>query len=166
MLKLVTRSLALAVFALATAASAQSFPDGNGTLLGGERLRVRGCGREASPISLNATLAANGNWTVVANGSTYTGTSTTRKGRLMRLTLDAGSLALLETNLEAFASDLCEETVTITSLSTRAAMKVSKRQTRARVFLRAEGAGTSASGEAGRGTYRIRARGPWTAVNA
>jgi hypothetical protein len=153
----------LGLLSFAAGASAQTFPDGSGTLSGGERLRIRGCGRDGGAVTLATTLAANGNWTVASGGSTYTGTGNAVTRRLVRLTPDAASLALLDTNLEADATALCGETVTITALSANGAMKVNKRQTRARIFFRAEGAGSSTGG-AGNGVYRVRGRGPWTAT--
>ena len=159
----------LGFLALASAAGAQTFPDGGGNLAGAERLRVRGCGRDGGPLFLSVSLGSNGAWTAAASATptgpviaTYTGTSTTVHGRVMRLTLDATSLAALETALEADASTLCEEAVTISSLTTRAALKVNKRETRAWISLRARGMGTTAGGGDGNGIYGVRARGPWS----
>ena len=156
--------LLLGFLALASQASAQSVPDGSGTLTGGDRLRVPGCGRQGGPVSLDVTLAANGNWTATGSGATYSGTSTAMNGRVVRLTLDAASLAALEAALKTDASALCEEAVTISALNANAALMVNKRQDRARLFLHARGAGTTASGGEGNGLYRLRARGPWTPV--
>ena len=116
---------------------AQTFPDGSGNLAGADRLRVPGCGRDGGPVSLAVTLGSNGAWTAAGGGASYSGTSTVSRGsygrRVMRLTLDAASLAALETALEADASTLCEEAVTISSLTTRAVLKVNKRETRAKL---------------------------------
>jgi hypothetical protein len=154
----------LGFIAFAAAANAQTVPDGSGTLAGGDRLRVPGCGREAGPVSVDFALAANGAWTADLGATTYSGTSTQLGPRLARLTLDAASLAALETALETDASALCEETVTIDSLATRAALVVSKRQTRARLLFGARATGTSAGGGEGNGLYQLRAGGAWTAV--
>ena len=158
----------LGFLALASAASAQTFPDGAGNLAGADRLRVPGCGRDGGPVSLAVTLGSNGAWTAAGGGASYSGTSTVSRGsygrRVMRLTLDAASLAALETALEADASTLCEEAVTISSLTTRAVLKVNKRETRARIGLLARGVGTTAGGGDGNGIYGVRARGPWTAT--
>jgi hypothetical protein len=153
----------LGLLALASQASAQTVPDGGGTLDGRERLRIPGCGREAGPISVDVALAANGAWTAEVGAVTYSGTSTQANRRLARLTLDAGSLTTLDAALEADATALCEETVTISSLTTNALLKVNKRQTRARLHFGVRATGSSTSGD-GSGSYRIRARGPWTAV--
>lgn len=158
----------LGFLALASAASAQTFPDGSGTLAGADRLRVPGCGRDGGPVSLAVTLGSNGAWTAAGGGASYSGTSTLERGsygrRVMRLTLGATSLAALEAALEADASILCEEAVTISSLTTRAALKVNKRETRAWIGLHARGTGTTAGGGDGNGVYGVRARGPWTAT--
>ena len=159
--RLLTPLAFLGLLALASLASAQSFPDGSGTLAGGDRLRVPGCGRDGGPVSLAVTLGSTGAWTAAGGGATYSGTSTTVRGRVMRLTLDAASLAALEAALEADASTLCEEAVTLSSLNTRAALKVNKRETRAALGLLARGMGTTASGGEGNGGYALRARGPW-----
>ena len=50
----------LGFLALASAASAQTFPDGSGNLAGADRLRVPGCGRDGGPVSLAVTLGSNG----------------------------------------------------------------------------------------------------------
>jgi hypothetical protein len=154
----------LGFLAVAAAANAQTVPDGGGTLAGGDRLRVPGCGRQAGPVSVDFALAANGDWTADLGAATYSGTSTQVGPRLARLTLDAASLAALETALETDASALCEETVTIDSLTTRAALVVSKRETRARLHLGARATGATVSGGEGAGLYLLRARGAWTAV--
>lgn len=153
----------LGFLALATQASAQAVPDGAGALAGRDRLRVPGCGREAGPLSVDVTLAANGAWTADVGAVTYSGTSTQMNRRLALLTLDAGSLTALDTALEADASALCEEAVTISALTSNATLKVNKRQTRARLHFGVRATGSSASGD-GSGTYRIRARGDWTPV--
>jgi hypothetical protein len=153
----------LGFLALAAEASAQAVPDGAGTLTGRDRLRVPGCGREAGPISVDVTLAANGAFTADVGGTTYGGTSTQRNRRFARLTFDAASLSALDAALEADASALCEEAVTIDSLNAKAALKVNKRQTRARLHVGVRASGSSASGD-GDGTYRIRAGGDWTPV--
>jgi hypothetical protein len=160
--KTLLASLALlGSLALASGAAAQTLPAGNGTLAGGERIRVKGCGREAGPVTLGVSLAANGDWTITEGANTYTGTATATTNRLARLTPSAGTLALLETNLESEASGICEETVTISALTANGALKVNKRGDRARVFVLARGEGSSASGT-GRGSYRLRTRGAWT----
>jgi hypothetical protein len=104
----------LGFLAFAAAANAQTVPDGGGTLAGGDRLRVPGCGRQAGPLSVDFALAANGDWTADLGAASYSGTST-QLGPRRALTLDAASLAALETALGTDASALCEETVTIDS---------------------------------------------------
>jgi hypothetical protein len=151
----------LGLLALAGQAAAQAVPAGSGTLNGGERLRVPGCGRDGGAVALDFALAANGAWSADTGAVTYTGTSTQLGPRLARLTLDAASLAALEAALESDASALCEEAVTISSLNPRAALLVSKRRTRAHLLLRVRAFG-SAGGEEGAGLYRLRARGAWT----
>lgn len=160
----------LGLVSIASIASAQTFPDGGGNLAGADRLRVPGCGRDGGPTFLSVSLGSNGAWTASVSDTptgpavvTYSGTSTTVHGRIMRLTLDAASLAALETKLETDASALCEEAVTISALTTRAALKVNKRETHAWIGLRARGTGTIAGGGDGNGIYHVRARGPWSA---
>jgi hypothetical protein len=154
----------LGFLALAAAASAQSVPDGSGTLAGGDRLRVPGCGRQAGPVRVDFALASNGGWTADLGATTYSGTSTQLGPRVARLTLDSVSLAALETALETDASALCEEMVTIDSLTTNAALLVNKRQTRARLLVGARATGSTAGGAQGNGLYRLRAGGAWIAV--
>ena len=166
----------LGLLALASGASAQTFPNGGGTLAGADRLRVPGCGRDAGLISVAVTAApfacvlggpglvapcTGGAWTATIGAASYAGTGDALNERLARLTLDAASLAALEAALEADASALCEETVTITSLTANAAFKVNKRQTRAWLGLRARARGTNAGGDEGIALYTLRARGPW-----
>lgn len=152
------RLLVLAMFLAASAAHAQ-VPAGSGTLSGSERLKVKTCGKDGGSISIAFTFAANGAWTANVNGDAFAGTSTTT-GRVARLTFDAGSLTLLDAALESFATDLCEETVAITSLSVnQATLKVNKRGTRAKLALTASGTGTGTV--TATGTYRIKASGAW-----
>jgi hypothetical protein len=152
----------LGLLALATQASAQTIPAGAGTLDGGDRLRVPGCGRQGGPVSVDFALAADGAWTAAAGDETYSGSSTQLTPRLARLTLDAESAAELQDELASEASELCEQEVTIGALRHVAALKVSKRGDRARLHLRARAFGSGASGERGPGLYRLRAGGAWT----
>jgi hypothetical protein len=154
----------LGFLVLAAAANAQTVPDGSGTLAGGDRLRVPGCGRQAGPVRVDFALAANGGWTADLGAISYSGTSTQLGPRVARLTLDTASLAALETALETDASALCEEAVTINSLTTNAALLVNKRQTLARLLVGARATGSTASGAEGGGLYRLRAGGAWVAL--
>ena len=159
------------LFALASTASAQSFPRGGGTLAGADRLGVPGCGRGGGLIS--AAVAAEpyayasimpgpgGDWTATVGTTAYSGSGNAINDRLARLALDAASLAALRAALETGASTLCGEAVTISSLNANAALKLNKRQTHAWLGLRARGMGTTASGGEGNGRYALRARGPW-----
>jgi hypothetical protein len=149
------------LLALANAASAQFAPGEGGTLAGGERLRVPGCGRLGGAVTLDMTLAPDGAWAIDTGANQYTGTSNALAPRLIRLTLDADSLAALESKLESEATTLCEEPVTISSLNANAALKLNKRRNHARLFLRARAAGSTESGAEGSGLYRLRARGEW-----
>jgi hypothetical protein len=153
--------IVIGLLASAAAAQAQSAAQGIGSLSGGERLRVRGCGRSASPVTLAVTLNQAGAWSATEGSTTYTGTSTALSRRVLRLALDAASLAAFEAFLEAEASDLCDEAVTLSSLSAGGLLKLNKRETFARMRVRARGEGTSASGESGAAVYRLRVRGAW-----
>jgi hypothetical protein len=147
--------------ALAPPALAQFAPGEGGSLVGGDRLRVPRCGRQAGPIQADVTLDPSGAWSADLGAATYAGTSTAPTPRLRLLTLDAASLAALEASLEADATALCEEAVTIDALNVNAALKVNKRRDRARIYLRARALGSSASGTPGTGLYQLRAGGMW-----
>jgi hypothetical protein len=166
----------LGLLALASAASAQTFPNGAGNLAGADLLRVPGCGRDGGLISIALTAepfacilggpglvapCTGGAWTASTGAASYAGTGDAINERLARLTLDAASLAALEAALEAKASALCEEAVTISSLTANAALKVNKRQTHAWLGLRARARGMNAGGDEGIALYALRARGPW-----
>ena len=169
----------LGLLALAPAASAQTFPNGGGTLAGADRLLVPGCGRDGGLINVAVTAepfacvlggpglvapCTGGAFTAAIGAVTYSGTGDAINDRLARLTLDAASLAALEAALEADASALCEEAVTIRSLTANAALKVNKRKTHAWLGLRARArgmSGSSGSGGEGSAIYALRARGPW-----
>jgi len=150
-----------ASFALATSASAQFAPGEGGTLIGGERLRVPGCGRLGGAVTLDMTLAPDGAWTIDTGANAYSGTSNPLAPRLIRLMFDAESLATLASKLEGEATTLCEEPVTIDSLDANAALKLNKRRDHARLFVRARASGSTESGAHGSGLYRLRARGQW-----
>jgi len=155
-------ALAAFVLAIATAASAQ-VPAGSGTLAGGDRLKVEGCGKDSGAISVAFTLGGNGTWTANVAGDVYGGSSTT-SGRVTSLTFDAASQSLLDSALEEAASDLCEDDVTINSLTlTQAKLKVSKRGDRAKLQVKARGTGVSSEGS-GNGKYRLKATGTWQAL--
>lgn len=154
----------LALLALAGQAGAETTLAGAGTLSGGERLRVPRCGRMAGPVSVDFALAPDGGWTAAVGDDAYAGSSTPIGRRLARLTLDAESLAELEATLAGDASALCDEEVSISRLFHAAALKLSKRGDRARVYLRARAFGSSASGARGTGLYQLRAGGAWTQV--
>jgi hypothetical protein len=155
--------LILGLAALAASANAQTVPAGSGTLTGSQRIGASGCGNDSDSVSVTVNLAANGTFSANANGDTYAGSSTTM-GRVTRLSLDAGSRFLLEDVLEDDATVLCEEAVDITSLTpTQATLKVNKRQTAAKLQVKASGTGTSTSGS-GKGKFRLTAVGPWAAL--
>jgi len=155
--------LVLGLAVLAASANAQTVPAGSGTLTGKQRIGASGCGNDSGPVSVTVNLDANGAFSTNVNGDTYAGTSTTM-GRVTRLTLDMGSQFLLEAVLEDDASVLCDEAVDITSLTpTQAMLKVNKRQTAAKLQVKANATGTSTSGS-GRGKFRLTAVGPWTPV--
>jgi len=153
--------LILGLALLAASANAQTVPAGSGTLTGSQRIGVSGCGNDSGPVSVMVNLAANGTFSADANGDTYAGTSS-MMGSANRLSMDMGSRFLLESVLEDDASVLCGETVDITSLSlTQATLKVNKRQTAAKLQVKAGATGTSTSGT-GTGKFRLTAVGPWT----
>jgi hypothetical protein len=155
--------LILGLAVLATNANAQTVPAGSGTLTGKQRIGASGCGNDSGSASVTVNLAADGTFSANANGDTYAGTSTTM-GRVTRLSLDAGSLFLLEAVLEDDASALCDEAVDITALTpTQAMLKVNKRQTAAKLQVKANATGTSTSGS-GRGKFRLTAVGAWAAL--
>lgn len=149
-----------ALIASAGAAHAQTAAQGSGTLSGAERLKIRGCGRQTTPVTLDVTLDPSGAWSASDGSTSYTGTAAPLRRHALSLTLDAASLAAFETALETEASDLCDEAVAINSLSVRGALKINKRETFAKLRVHARGEGTSASGS-GAGKYKLRARGAW-----
>ncbi|MBM4382106.1 MAG: hypothetical protein FJ091_01930 [Deltaproteobacteria bacterium] len=149
-----------ALLATAGAANAQTGAQGIGTLSGGERLGVRGCGRTASPVTLAVTLNQAGAWSANDGTTTLTGTATALSRPVLSLTLDSASLAAFETALESEASDLCDEAVAISSLRVRSVLKINKRETFAKMRAHAVGQGTSASGS-GAVQYKLRVRGAW-----
>jgi len=155
------RALALALLLALPSVAATAQTAGSGTVAGADRIKASGCGKESSPISIAVTIDGAGAWTADVGGDVLSGTSNTI-GRSANLTLDQASLSLLDTVLEDLASQLCEETVSISSLGvTRARVKINKRQTSAKLSFKAIGTGTSASGS-GAGSYRIKAKGAWT----
>lgn len=146
----------LGCIAFASAAFAQA---GSGTLSGPESLKIQRCAKGRANPSVAVAVNANGAFTIGA----YAGTSTTT-GRVTQLSLDQGSLALLESALESNASNACGTAVSMTSLSiTQSTLKVNKRGDRAKLQLKASGTGTSSQGS-GTGKYRFTATGGWQAL--
>jgi hypothetical protein len=161
--RLLTPFAFCSLLAFASAASAQPALQGDGTLMGAERLRVPHCGRQVRPVDLDVSLAPGGAWSIEQGATTYTGTFTSGPhGHAAHLTFDAASLATLQAKLESDASALCQESVTVDRLAMKAELVVSKRQTRAALRVRTRGFGMSASGHHGTGLYRLRALGTWT----
>ena len=146
----------LACLAFASAAFAQA---GSGTLSGPESLKIQSCAKGRGNPSVAVAVDANGGFTIGA----YAGTSTTT-GRVTQLSLDQASLGLLDTTLEANASNACGTAVTLTSLTiTQSTLKANKRGDRAKLQLKASGTGTSSEGS-GSGKYRFKATGAWQAA--
>jgi hypothetical protein len=154
-------ALALALLAsleLAGAASAQT-PVGEGSFHGARLLKVKNCGRSAGPVSFDFAIDAGGAWTLDTGSNLYTGTASGNR-RVARLVPDASSLATLESVLESGAGALCGEPVDLSSLHPLAVLKVSKRQTRARLFARV-GASAETATRHGRAVFKVRTRGAW-----
>ena len=108
--------LAVCLFAALQAGAQTVVPAGAGTLSGTQRLKASGCGKDTGAVSVPFTLVADGTWSADLDGDVYTGTSQTR-GRVVRLSFDAASQAELVAELADEASSLCQDTVTISSLS-------------------------------------------------
>jgi hypothetical protein len=153
--------LSMLTISVLFAASAQAQTAGSGTLTGTQRLKASGCGKDSAPVSVAMSLAGDGAWTATAGDDDFAGTSTT-SGRTASLAFDGASTALLDSALEILVSGLCDDDVSINSISvTTARLKVNKRQTSAKLRVKVVGTGTSSEGS-GTGTYRIKASGPWT----
>jgi hypothetical protein len=135
---------------------------GSGTLVGAEKFKVSKCGSFTAGGNAVIAIAANGAFSANVGGNLYTGTATT-VGRNITFVLDANSLALFSAVLADEASDLCEESVTVNSLTvTKATLKLNKTQTAAKLQFAATGAGSAASGT-GTGKYSLKGAGSWTA---
>jgi hypothetical protein len=169
--KRVSLLAALVSLAFASSALAQS-PHGEAQLSGAERLRVKGCGRtgnavtldfEIQPLACAASILPcpeNGAWTLAGTPAPLSGLSSGGR-RGARLRLDENNLTALESALEGEASALCGEPIDLRGLRAGGALKISKRGERARITLVATGLAASASADASRASYRVRARGAW-----
>lgn len=167
------RIIALALFVVASAAQAQA-PHGEAQLAGSERLAAKGCGRSGAPLTLDfaieplvciATILPcpdDGAWTLSGAAAPLSGLSHGGP-RGARLSLDAQSLAALESALEAKAAEQCGEAVDLTSFTAKGALVLSKRRERARLFVKAK---ARIAGESGRAIYRVRGRGAWVPVTS
>ena len=157
-------TLLLAALALPATAGAQTIA-GSGVLVAKDKLAAKGCGRAKLTGPQTVTLQDDGTWTAMDDGGdTLGGTyvAVGSKGRKFDLTFDAPSLAALRLMLEEDLSDLCEAAVVVTTIETkRFVFALNRRGTKATVKAKLRLQGT-ANGQAGKGTFKVKAKGPWT----
>jgi hypothetical protein len=155
----------LAVAALALSAEAQYVP-GSGELVAKDKLAAKGCGHVKDTGPETVDLAADGTWTTNDGGDVLSGTYVTvgTKGRKFDLTFDAPSLALFQTLLEGDFSDLCQQTVLVTTIDKkRFQLKLNRAGTKAKMKAKFRLTGT-ANGKPGKGSFKLKAKGPWMAM--
>jgi hypothetical protein len=151
---------------LARPAVAQTIT-GSGVLFARDTLRAKGCGRAKLSGPQTVMMGASGVWAAIDEGGellggTYAAVGTT--GRKFDLQLDGPSLVLFQGDLERYLAELCHTLVQVTSIETKTFLLVlNRRGTRATVKATYRLVGT-ALGKKGRGSFRVRAKGPWTAV--
>jgi hypothetical protein len=157
-----TRGFAKVVGLLVLSGLASSaWAAGHASFSTNEKLKVSKCGSDSGGVGVDFTLAGDGTWTAVSSGNTYTGTSVVA-GKSIALTMDANSRAILAAEIADNASDLCDDFVTVTSLTvTKAMLKLNKSQTAAKVQFAATAAG-SASGVTGSAKYALKGSGTWS----
>ena len=153
------------VAALALPAGAQNVA-GSGMLLAKNKLAAKGCGRAKLTESETLALEADGTWTVTFDGSGMIGGTYTplgAKGRKFDLALDAPTLADVRTSLGEDLSELCQTQVVVTTIDTKHfRLKLNRAATKATLKLKLKLAGT-ADGQSGKGSFKVKAKGPWTA---
>jgi hypothetical protein len=158
----------LSVGALALPAGAQQTITGSGLLFARDKVRARRCGRAQLDGPQTLLMGAGGAWaTTDEGGEMLTGTYVPlgTQGRKFDLAFDAPSLAMFQSDLERYLSELCHTLVQVTSIETkRFRVMLNRRATRATVEARFRLVGT-ANGTTKRGSFRVTARGPWTAVS-
>jgi hypothetical protein len=156
----------LPVVALTLPAWAQTI-SGSGQLLAKDKLAAKGCGRATLTGPQMLTMGAGGTWTSVSDGGdTLSGTyvAVGSKERKFDLELDGPSLVVLGGMLEENLSELCQAVVQVTTIDRkRFVLKLNRRGTNANVKARFRLLGT-ADGQAGKGSFKVKARGPWTAL--
>jgi hypothetical protein len=162
------RALALAAvpvvwFALnaTEAAAQQTFPKGEGTLLGRGKLAVKGCDKASGRSGTLYTVDATG--TFVENPSNpIVGTLIPQgsSARVFAVSYDAANQAIIRAIMENAGSQFCASPYTLSSLQVAASFKLSKRGTRATVRQRASFSGSTATGQHP-GAFKAKDSGAW-----
>ena len=112
-------------------------------------------------------MTADGTWTATTDGDDEIGGTYTpvgNKGRKFDLSFDQQSLAAIGLAFEEDLSELCQTPVQVTGIETkRFRLKVNRNATKVKVKAKLRLTGT-ANGETGKGAFKLKAKGPWTAM--
>jgi hypothetical protein len=157
-------ALGFAIWLVASAAVAQSFPAGSGTLNTRGTFRVSRCDRVPFSGSGMYTLDAAGVLTEVgATPILSTLAPEGSSGRVFSASFDAANIAIVNGILEQNAGLLCGTAFTLASSQITESFKLNKRGTRAKIQQRATFLGTTAFGSH-RGIFKAIDRGAWVAA--
>lgn len=139
-----------------------AMPEGSGVLVGTQRLRVKGCGRDTQPFTLTLALSALGDWSAVEGPRNYSGSYTPNtKGNRADLFFDEVSETLFVDQMESWASLLCEGSVVATTATRKKGrLKVKAKRGTAALSVKYKLAGTGPGGP-GKATYRFKVKGAW-----
>ena len=142
---------------------------GSGQLAGQSILAARGCGRDRGSFSALVAIDGAGTWNAQeAEGARFTGTWTPkgRSGRRFELAFDPATEAAFVAVIVGDVPALCHVPgpVTVTSVVKRSfKLVLNRKRTRGTLILGYAIKG-SAAGRSGTATYRVKAKGPWTAA--
>ena len=141
--------------------------EGTAVMAAKQKLAVKRCGKEAGTSALTFTVGADGAWTAETDeASIFAGTSAPfgASGRKLDLTFDGGSLTSFVDALASDATGLCGIGVVVDTAERRVfRFGTNRRGTKSTLVLKYRFTG-QAGGQPGTATFKLKAKGTWTAV--
>jgi len=164
----VSWSLALIalVFALGSG-SAHAQLSGTANVVGNVLLKVNGCGKDTTVVTVTIVVHSNGTWSArTSEGFSFSGTDTLvgSSGQKLAFQFDSDSFPDFISFLFAETSHLCARPVALVSLTQKKfLLQLNQSRTKATFTLvyPFKGAGV-ATGQRSNGQYKLTGDGPWT----
>ena len=137
-------------------------PSGSGVLVGVQRLRVKGCGKDTQPMTLSVQVGSDGRWTAAEGGRNYSGSHTpNKKGTRSDLLFDPAAEMLFVDQMENWAGLLCDGSVVAErAVRKKGKLKINAKKGTAKLSVKYKLFGTGPGGP-GRAAYAIKVGGSW-----